>query len=131
MIVFITSLFTLQNILSFLFLVVAGLANGIMDSLQFHFGQSWFKDQNQTFWNPSLSWRNKYKNDDPEQGPKFFGSTTVFVFLTDGWHLVQFLMYLSFCTAVAVLFPLIWWKFLIVLIAARVAVQVGFLISYR
>ncbi len=35
------------------------------------------------------SWRNKYRNRDPEQGPSFPGSTTWLVWLTDGWHLCK------------------------------------------
>lgn len=42
------------------------------------------------FWAQS-SWRNKYKNGDPKQGARFFGSTTVFVMFTDAWHLFTFL----------------------------------------
>lgn len=37
-------------------------------------------------------WTNKYKNDDPSQGPKFWGSTTFFVAFTDGWHLLKLIM---------------------------------------
>lgn len=40
----------------------------------------------QNWWNPNISWKNKYKNNDPTQGPKFFGSTTFLVWLTDAWH---------------------------------------------
>lgn len=42
------------------------------------------------FWSQS-SWRNKYKNGEPKQGERFFGSSTVFVMFTDGWHLFNFL----------------------------------------
>jgi hypothetical protein len=48
----------------------------------------------QTFAGPG-SWRNKYKNRDPQQGPAFPGATTWLVWLTDAWHLVKFLMILS------------------------------------
>jgi len=45
-------------------------------------------------WNPywfdnSLSWPNKYEHGDPKQGPKFFGSTTFLVFVTDAKHASQ------------------------------------------
>lgn len=42
------------------------------------------------FWSQS-SWRRKWKNGDPKQGEKFFGSSTVFVMFTDAWHLFTFL----------------------------------------
>lgn len=75
-------------ILSIFTFAMAGFHNGIMDTLQFHYGSSPFP-KGSLFWNPAASWRNKYKNGDPAQGPRFPGSTTIFVFLTDGWHLMK------------------------------------------
>lgn len=43
-----------------------------------------FPNCNKDFW--ANNWKAKYKNNDPEQGPKFLGSTTIFVGFTDGWH---------------------------------------------
>lgn len=85
----------LRNLLAAMFFVCAGLSNGVMDSLQFHYPATAFSNAqrfNQQFWNPAESWRNKYRNSDVKQGEAFVGSSTVFVFLTDGWHLVKFLM---------------------------------------
>jgi len=73
---------------------IAGAFNGAMDTLQFHYGKSIFPPDS-LFWSPKQSWRNKYKNGDPAQGAKFLGSTTIFVGLTDGWHLMQ-MGYLAF-----------------------------------
>lgn len=58
----------------------AGAASGMRDVCLFHFnnGSSW--------WNSKTSWMRKYKNGDARQGPAFFGSTSVFVSLTDGAH---------------------------------------------
>jgi len=61
---------------------VAGIAEGIMDGLQFHY------DKPNQFWNPDLSWRNKYKGGDPANGKTFRGKYMVFT--TDGWHLMKF-----------------------------------------
>ena len=44
------------------------------------------------FWNESVAWKNKWKNGDYKQGERFLGSSTVFVFLTSGWHLIQEVM---------------------------------------
>jgi len=46
---------------------------------------------NPQFWNPSVSWANKWKNGIHGDGEKFLGSSTVFVFLTDSWHLFKML----------------------------------------
>jgi hypothetical protein len=79
-------------IISIIFIIFSGISESIMDKIQFHFSKSIFsKFKNQLFWDPSISWRNKYKNGDPKQGSKFWGSTTYFVFVTDAWHFFKFL----------------------------------------
>lgn len=70
-------------------IILAGFLNAVMDVLNFHYSTSIFKRWNPNFWNPEVSWRNKWKNGDKEQGPKFIGSSTVFSLFTDGWHLAQ------------------------------------------
>ena len=78
-------------IIGLILTIFAGLSEAVMDTLQFHFYKSPFVKYNPQFWNPQLSWRNKYKKGDPALGPKFPGSTTIFVSLTDGWHLFKLL----------------------------------------
>jgi hypothetical protein len=43
-----------------------------------------------TFWDETIAWKNKWKNGEKSQGEKFLGSSTVFSFVTSGWHLSQF-----------------------------------------
>lgn len=75
-------------------LILAGTANGVMDTLQFHFPTQRVISQESTYWNPATSWTMKYKHVDGELlkplRPAFFLSTTALVFLTDGWHLMKF-----------------------------------------
>ena len=72
--------------------ILAGIFEGIMDTLQFHFsGSPFFNFKNKLFWNPEISWKNKYKNGDPMGGPKFPFSKNLLVGLTDGWHLFKLL----------------------------------------
>lgn len=73
-------------------LIISAIAKALMDNLQFHYSQIrfFFIKNNPQFWNPAISCENKYKwgNGKPKlaqwllQGP--------FVFITDGWHLSQF-----------------------------------------
>jgi hypothetical protein len=77
-------------ILSIFFWILAASCNSIMDTLQFRYNNSFWSKFNPHFWNPKLSWRNKWGKN--LSTPKFWGSTTFLVFLTDGWHLFQFLM---------------------------------------
>tara|TARA_Y100000361_G_scaffold145150_1_gene153997 strand:- start:10 stop:384 length:375 start_codon:yes stop_codon:yes gene_type:complete len=74
----------------FIFFFLAAFSEAVMDTLQFHYYRSIFSSLNPIFWNPKLSWKNKYTLGNPGLGPKFVGSTTIFVFTTDGWHLFKF-----------------------------------------
>jgi len=78
--------------------MLAGMFKGFMDALRFHYRESFFrKFKNEQFWNPKISWVNKYNRilfDEGMKVPKFTGSTTYFVWLTDGFHLLQ-MIYLN------------------------------------
>ncbi|MFW6246618.1 MAG: hypothetical protein ACOC22_00380 [bacterium] len=75
-------------------IIIAGISNAIMDTLQFRYSRSIFsKFKNQQWWNPTLSWRNKWKNGDYSQGERFWGSSRWFVRFTDAWHFFQGLMF--------------------------------------
>ena len=78
--------------IGFLLFVLAGFCEAVMDKLQFHYDISIFKNfKNQLFWDPKISWRNKYEDGDPLKGEKFFLSRSLFVGLTDAWHLFKLL----------------------------------------
>jgi len=50
-----------------------------------------FPHANPNWYNPQVSWKNKYKNGDPAQGAKFPLSTTMLVATTDQYHLNNFI----------------------------------------
>ena len=81
----------LLTILGLLFVAAASVSEAIMDKIQFHYDISIFSQYKykQTFWNPNLSWINKWKDSSAKQ-EKFLGSSTIFVFTTDAWHLFKF-----------------------------------------
>lgn len=89
---------TLFLIISIIFVLVSSASEAVMDKLQFHWYKSIFsinpRKYYEDFWNPYFSWKNKYSNVETKE-PKFFGSTSIFVFLTDGWHLFKFFKNLS------------------------------------
>ena len=62
-----------------LFVLLACLCNAGMDSLKVFYKTSFAKNWNKYFWNPALSWKNKYTTKLPDA-------------LTDGWHLLKMLM---------------------------------------
>ena len=90
-------------------LFLAGALNATMDVLSFRYKTSIFSKYTklQEFFNPQESWVNKYKDNNPELGPKFFGSKTFLVFLTDAWHLAKMLMITTFTLAIVFYNPII------------------------
>lgn len=86
--------------ISLIFLIFAAICSSIMDVVSFRYDLSVFRNLNKEFWNPSYSWRNKWKNGDPNQGEKFFGSSTFLVLFTDSWHLFKSLMILFVALAI-------------------------------
>jgi hypothetical protein len=72
---------------------LAGASKGFNETLQFHwkaFRHS-FPDANPDWFNPAVSWRNKYKNGNPDAGPRFPLSTSLLVAFTDQYHLNTFI----------------------------------------
>ena len=80
--------------LSIIFIAMEGFFNSVMDTLDHHFSTSIFKNWNPYFWNPSLSWKQKYEL--PDWIPDAF---------TDGWHISKFLQIISFLIAVVFYIP--------------------------
>ena len=80
----------LLTILGLLFVSASSIAEAIMDKIQFHYDKSIYSQDKykQTFWNPTKSWVNKWKEDLKTE--RFLGSSTIFVFTTDAWHLFKF-----------------------------------------
>jgi hypothetical protein len=71
---------------------LSGALDGTIETLSFHYCngfKSVFPNANDQFWNAAVSWTNKYKNGCPLEGPKFTGSTTYLVSLTDAYHALR------------------------------------------
>ena len=120
-------------IIGLLCFIVAAICESVMDVLQFHYMRSLFKDfKNNIFWDPEISWRNKYKKGDPKEGPKFIGSDTLFVGFTDGWHL--FKMFRTFCIFLGIFFLLLqftsFWVSLLIVVVIRIFFGIAFTIFY-
>lgn len=81
-------------ILTIILLVIASVANVLMDLSS----ESVLKG----YWDKNISWKNKYKLGKKENGPAFPGSTTIFVWITDGWHLMQMIFHTSWQLAIAI-----------------------------
>jgi maltooligosyltrehalose synthase len=79
--------------------------------------------------NKQNTWRLKWKDGDPANGERFFGSSTVFVFLTDTWHLFQ-AIFLAAIFALVVSYEIqhSWW---LDFICIRILFGVSFELFYR
>ena len=122
-------------ILIFLLILISSASKAIMDTLQFHYDTSVFKNvKNQNWWNPAVSHLNKYKNRDSRQGRRFFGSTTFLVFLTDAWHFFQeiFLDTLIFSILLGININVTfkWWYWLVAYLLIKIVMGSFFELFY-
>ena len=121
-------------LLGLILVSISGLAECIMDKLQFHFFETPFSDfKNQLFWNPQLSWMNKWKDGDPKLGEKFPGSSTLFVGLTDAWHFFKLIHNLTIFTGLFFIsisgFNLIW--MILLFLIARILFGIFFSLGFK
>jgi hypothetical protein len=90
--------------------------------------------KNDQYWNPAISWTNKYQDNDPKKGPAFWGSTSCFVAVTDGYHLVRCARNQMLVAAV-VIQPFQkrqkWYMYLVDFATVSVAYSVGFNLTYE
>lgn len=82
--------------------------NAIMDMVSIKYDQTIFSlvPKFEQFCNGAISWRNKHKNGDPDQGPAFFMSKGSLVFLTDLWHLTKTIMIITYSCAIVFYEPI-------------------------
>ena len=102
---------TTMAIISIVLMIFAGICNSVMDVLKTRYNTSLFaKWKHQNWLKPSLSWRNKWKDGDSKKCEKFPVSSTVFVWITDFWHLAKMLMLVSIAFSIIFYSPIVkWW----------------------
>lgn len=96
-------------------LVINGIAKAVVDALSHGFGSSVFANLNHQWWNPGISWKNKYK---PKNAFIAYLTSTIFVTFTDAWHTFEFIrnksMILAASLALVTAFDaVVWWKLFI------------------
>lgn len=108
---------------SLLLIIISAIAKALQDLCKINaFPPSW------TWWNEKTSWRNKYHELSSGTAPRFFGSTTFLVWLTDGWHFFQ-MVYLNTLMLGFWLLPFGWSEWYWTL-ACIIGFKVVFEISY-
>ena len=98
--------------ISLILVVLAGILNAAMDIIvsAIRYNKSVFMmlpKKWETFFDSTVSWKNKWKNGDPNQGEKFFGSSTFLVWTTDAWHLAKTTMLFLLSMAITFYTPLV------------------------
>jgi hypothetical protein len=107
--------------ISLILIVLAGMCNALYEIIFVFFNQSIFKNLNPLFWDPKMSWKNKWAQPYPQPvEPKwyYFGflprykerfihSSTMFVGLTDAWHLFKSIMLGCIMAAIVLYTPII------------------------
>lgn len=104
-------------------IIIAAVFNSVMDTLKFRFQGSVFnRPKLMKFFGPE-SWRNKWHtplppsrgDGSPKYKERFKFSSTILVFVTDGWHLAQFLFLKAMILGAVLYSPLVncWVDFII------------------
>lgn len=109
--------------MSLILLAVAAIGKAISDA-SIHGKLSWGD-----YWNESTAWKYKWKNGDPKQGERFIGSSTIFVFVTSGFHLAQF-VYLNALFLFAI-YHSVYYSKLASFVIFSIGFRVLFEITYR
>jgi len=99
----------IYNLLPLLLVVVAAACNAVMDTLTHHYDSSVFKLKDRQFWDPSISWENKYNIlTDYNTGKKTYihkkiGDTNINTIdaLSDAWHIFKSLSIISILLALS------------------------------
>jgi hypothetical protein len=123
-------------ILSSFFICLAALFNAGQDSISHHYNTSFAKalDLNEQFWNPSISWKNKYVDRDPSKERRKI-DLLLFKFdvpaaFTDGWHLLKTASIFFLILSPVFLFPGRWKMKLAYFVILSVCWNVTFNIFY-
>lgn len=106
------------------------VADAMQDGIMHDFEGTVFRNLNPKFFNPDVSWVNKYKDDNPLEGEKFFGSTTFLVWLTDFWHLLKFIKMNCVWIALSVASGT-WWVYFVGMVFHGVVFELSYRIIRR
>lgn len=91
--------------ISLILIIIAAIANAIMDTLVHHYPISvfskYYKTFKESFWFPDNSWKNKYVYKNTKNWRRFIPDS-----LSDGWHIMKTVMIFSLIGAVVCYDPI-------------------------
>ncbi len=79
----------------------------IWHSLAAFFDRKGMHGLGESFWNNETAWKNKWRNGDPSEGERFWGSSHIFASCTDGWHVVKLFWIFHFIAAIVLYSPIL------------------------
>lgn len=91
--------------ISLLLITLAAACYALIDTLVHHFDRSVFSHLNPYYWDPMVSWMNKYYGGDPAKGHRMIWIFRYPVQLTDAWHLFKSIMLALMIAAVVLYSP--------------------------
>ena len=120
----------------------SGALDAFMDTIKDHWSTFVWRDKvNAQFWNPAISWTNKYIDNDPTKGHKTFKllwiTFNTFDELSDVWHRLKILregcnILAILCTQFAVTpIPIAWWIYIIEGLILAIARNKNFSLFYN
>lgn len=117
-------------VILFILMLLFVVSDAMQDAITWNFDQSVFRNLNPLYFDPSQSWVNKYKDNNPLEGEKFFGSTTFFVWLTDFWHMLKFIKMNCIWVALSV-GTCLWWLYFVGMVFHGVVFELAYRIIRR
>lgn len=115
-------------ILTVIMYFIVGAINAFMDKIQFHWGM--FKFNHFTFLNPAISWKNKWKNGIKSHGERFPFSSSILVFLTDGWHFSKWLMFTCIEFLISYHYNSKWYYIVLGIVLLKIIRGIGFTLNF-
>jgi len=93
--------------ISLILVIISGMCNAIVDTISFKYYISIFSKLNPKFWNPEISWKNKYVDSNVTKGrKKLLWKINYPVQITDAWHLFKTLGIFLYIFAIVFYSPL-------------------------
>lgn len=118
---------------SLIFIMLAAICNAIMDTITYHWYSSMFcGNVNRIWWDPEISWRNKYN-----QGQVYNGLRKWWIFdvpCTDAWHTFKNLMIVLIVLSIVTFDCKIirfWYEYIIMIIAYGLMWNLTFNLFYN
>lgn len=87
-------------IYTLLLIILSSIANACMDVVTHHYDKSIFSKYDRYYFDPSISWVNKYNKNDASLGRKQWHGIVIHEAFTDFWHLCKSITICSFIGAV-------------------------------